>query len=96
MDKRTTRILLVILASVLCGLPGIAGLCIGPLAIVGSLIPESDISQSDAQLALIIGIIISCLSLIFIAIPIVTGYLTRGNRKPKQVVIVGDIPEGDF
>jgi hypothetical protein len=96
MDKKTTGVIAVIVTSVLCGLPGLAGLCIGPLAIFGSQVPDGSLDQADANLALGMGIAMLCLSIIFIAIPIVVGFLTLGERKKKIADIGGPIPEDDF
>lgn len=96
MDRRNTAIILVILTSLLCGLPGLAGLCIGPLAVLGSQLPDSNLSQGDSRIALVAGILLICFGLILIAIPIVTGFLTLRRKNKKLVNIEGMIPPEDF
>jgi hypothetical protein len=96
MDKRSTSILLIVLASLLCGLPGLAGLCIGPLAIIGSSLPDSGLAQEDARMALISGVVLVFFSLVLIGIPLVTVVFTRRRKKEKLSVTAGTIPEDDF
>ena len=96
MDKKTTGIIAVIATSVLCGLPGLAGLCIGPLSIFGSQVSDSGLDQETANLALGMGIAMLCMSIIFIAIPVVVGFLTLRAKKVKFSDIGGPIPEDDF
>jgi len=42
------------------------------------------------------GIVMLCLSIIFIAIPVVVGFLTLREKKVKLPDIGGPIPEDDF
>lgn len=97
MDKKTIGIIAVIMTSLLCGLPGLAGLCIGPLSIFGSQVSDSSLDQADANLALGLGIAMVCLSLVFIAIPVLVGFFTLGKKRQKPSPdIGGPIPEDDF
>jgi hypothetical protein len=96
MDKRTTSILLIALTSVFCGLPGLAGLCIGPLAILGSRLPDSNLPTEEARIVLIIGVLLVFFSLVLVGIPIVAGFFTLGRGKKKPKLIEGTIPEEDF
>jgi hypothetical protein len=96
MEKKTSGIIAVVVAALLCGVPGLAGLCIGPLAIFGSLLPESELASSEGSVVIISGIAMICVSLVFIGIPIVIGILTFGEQKQELTGIEELIPEEDF
>lgn len=84
MDKRTTGIILTVVAVVLCGCPGLISLFAGALFALVSFIPGAEIDvfgRSDPQSALIAGVVGVCLGLILILIPVVVGYLTLKRRK---------------
>jgi len=83
MDKKTTGIILTVIAVLLCGCPGLTSLCGGALMALVGFVPGSDIDifgSSDPQSAIMTGIGGICLGIIFIAIPIVVGYLTLRNK----------------
>jgi len=80
MDRKSIRILLLILTALLCGIPGIVGFCFGSLAIFGSMVPETDLARSDAKVAFYTGIAVLCISLFLVAIPIVVGIFTLGKK----------------
>ena len=96
MDKRTSAIIGVVITSVLCGIPGLAGLCFGPLAILGSLLPDTNVNPADTNLVIGIGIAILCLGVVFLATPIALGILTLRGRKPKAIDFNEPIPKNDF
>jgi hypothetical protein len=83
MDKRTTGIILTIIAVLLCGLPGLAILCFGTLfAAIGS-IPgaTTDVfGSNDPEAAMGFGLGGVCLGLLLILIPVVVGVLTLRRR----------------
>jgi hypothetical protein len=86
MDKRTTGIVATIVAVLLCGCPGLFALCFGALTAFAGAVPGSSIDifgSSDPQTALLTGIGVLCLGLIFVAIPVVVGFVTLRNR-PAQ------------
>ncbi|MEN6392264.1 MAG: hypothetical protein ABFD53_00420 [Anaerolineaceae bacterium] len=94
MDNKTTGIVATIVTALLCGLPGLFGLCIGLMFTVVSQIPGSDINlggSSEPKLALITGLVILIVSVIFIAIPIVVGIITL-RKKPSAEVITPQSP----
>ena len=96
MDKRTSTILIVILSSLICGLPGIASFCLGSMAILGTFMPESDLSQSDASIALVAGIIMVVLGLVLVSVPIVSWLLRKRLKVKKPTLSEGEIPQEDF
>lgn len=83
-NKKTVGIIATIVAVLLCGCPGLFGLCGGAISAIVSFIPGAEINMfgsTDPQSALIYGIASVCGGLIFIAIPIVVAIVTL--RKPK-------------
>jgi hypothetical protein len=95
MDKQTTGIVATIAAVLLCGCPGLLGLCWGAIAIPASLIPGADIDifgSSDAQAAFAIGIVALCLGVILVAIPVVVGFVTLRDKKEPTPVSDEPIP----
>jgi len=94
--KESTRIIALVATSLLCGLPGLAGLCLGPLTVMGSLLPDNNIDPADTALVIGMGISLTCLSIGFVAIPVLVGYLTRKGKKPKPIDSNEPIPEDDF
>jgi hypothetical protein len=96
MDKRTTGLIATIATALLCGCPGLVGLCLGGTSVLASFIPGAEIDvfgSNDPAAATSMGIVFLCLSVIFIAIPIVVGFVTL-RRKPGVVApIVTPITE---
>lgn len=85
MDKKTTGLIATIATALLCGCPGLIGLCMGATSVFASLVPGADIDvfgSNDPAAATTMGFVFLCLSVIFIAIPIVVGIVTL--RKPKE------------
>jgi len=83
MDKRKTGIIATVVTSLLCGCPGLLSLCFGAISAAASQVPGAEIDvfgSSDPQAALTMGLATICLGIIFIAIPIVVGFLTLRNR----------------
>jgi hypothetical protein len=89
MDKKTTGIIATVATALLCGCPGLFGLCFGLVSAAASQIPGANIDvlgSSDPKSALTMGLITLCVSIIFIAIPVVVGVVTL-RKKPE-----GEIP----
>ena len=86
MDRRTTGILVTVLAVILCGCPGLVALFTGVLFTVISPVPGAEIDifgSNDPSAALTTGIVTICLGLIGIAIPIIAGVLLL-RRRPED------------
>jgi len=95
MDKKTTGIIATIAAAVLCGCPGLFGLCLGALTSAASFFPGAEIDifgREDPGTALTTGIGLLCGSLVFVAIPIVVGVLTLRNRTEPAVSAIPEEP----
>ncbi len=94
MDKKTAGIIGLVAAILFCGLPGICGLCAGPLYAIIGLIPDAEIDifgSSEPSAAIGFGIGTLCLSIIFVAIPVAVWYFAL-RQKPDDV-IEGEIIE---
>ncbi len=90
MDKRTTGIVATIAAVLLCGCPGLFALCLGAITAFAGAVPGSQIDifgSQDPQTALLTGVGVLCLGLIFIAIPVVVGFVTLRNRPASAAAV---------
>jgi hypothetical protein len=97
MEKKTLGIITVAATVFLCGLPGLAGLCLGSLALLGSFLPDSGAPAEDTALVIGGSIMTLGLSLIFIAIPIAVGIWTWWSHKKEAASMEQLIlPEDDF
>ena len=88
MDKRTTGLIATIATALLCGCPGLFGLCFGSTSVLASLVPGANIDvfgSNDPASATTMGVVSLCLSVIFIAIPIVVGIVTL-RKKPEEAI----------
>ncbi len=80
MNNKNTPLIATLVATVLCGCPGLFALCFGLTSVFASFVPGAQIDvfgSSDPRSATTMGIGALCLSVIFIAIPIVTWFVTR-------------------
>jgi hypothetical protein len=94
MDKKTTGLIATIATALLCGCPGLVGLCMGGMFAVVGTIPGSDIDiggSSDPAAAVSTGIAMLCVGVIFIAIPIVVGVVTLRKPKDEETPAVVDV-----
>ena len=97
MDKKTTGLVATIATALLCGCPGLFGLCFGAVSVLAGLIPGSDIDffgSSDPGAATTTGFVLLCLSVIFIAIPIVVGVVTL-RKKPGDDAELPPVPAAE-
>ena len=95
MDQKTTGIIATLVAVVLCGCPGLFGLCFGATFAWAGLVPGSQIDifgSSDPRSAMTMGIVSLCLGVVFVAIPIVVGFLTLRKKKPAEPVSNEPLP----
>ena len=90
MDKKTTGLIATIATALLCGCPGLIGLCMGAMFALVGAIPGSNIDiggSSDPSAAIGTGLAMLCGGVIFIAIPIVVGFVTL-RKKPEEATSV--------
>ena len=96
MEKKTLTTIIII-TTLLCGLPGLCGLCLGSLTILGGLLPDSGLAPEEVGLVIGIAIMIIGLSLTAIAIPVGIGMWNWWSRRPKSIPMDEIlIPEDDF
>ena len=91
MNKKTGAIVATVITALCCGLPGCFSLCFGLISAFASMVPGADIDvggSSDPQAALLMGLGSVCGGIIFIAIPIVVGFVTL--RKKNEDVAAFD------
>ena len=86
MDKRNLGIIVTIITILLCGIPGLASLCLAALFVIGGPVFEKNSSDLFIRLSLL------CIGLVSIAIPVVVGVLTLRNRASKSVKTFPDEP----
>lgn len=80
---RNTNMIATLVATVLCGCPGLFGLCFGATSLLASFAPGAEIDvfgSSDPASAQTMGGLVLCLSVIFIAMPIVVWFVTRRRQ----------------
>lgn len=80
MNNRNTSLIATIAAAVLCGCPGLFGLCFGLTSLFASFAPGAEIDvfgSSDPQSATVMGLVSLCISVILIAIPVIVWFVTR-------------------
>jgi hypothetical protein len=83
--KNTGAIIGTIVAALLCGCPGLAGMCWGAVSAIVSFIPGANIDiggSSNPTTALLVGLGSLCAGIIFVAIPVVIGVMTLRKKKP--------------
>lgn len=90
MDRRTTGIIITLVAVLLCGCPGLIAIFGGGLTAIISQIPGAEIDMfgsNDPSSALTAGLVSVCAGLIGIVIPIVVGIvlLRRKNGGEQQI-----------
>ena len=87
MDKRTIGIVALVITILFCGLPGLCGLCAGPIFLIAGVVPGSEIDifgSNDPNAAIAYGIATLCISVLFVVIPIVVGFQTL-RKKPDTL-----------
>lgn len=92
---KTGGLIATIVTALLCGCPGLFGICWGALAAIISFFPNADINiggSSDPNTAFFTGLGALCGGIIFIAIPIVVGLLTLRDKKPKAGALSASEP----
>ena len=85
-NKRQTGIIATVVATLLCGCPGLIIACVGSMFAILSQIPDTEYSGGlTPESALGGGIAGLCLGIVFVIIPIVVGFVMLRNKKPAVV-----------
>jgi len=97
MDKRTAGMIGLVISILFCGLPGLCGLCIGPMFVLIGAIPGADIDifGNEPRAAITSGVVALCLSIIFIVIPFLVWYFTLRKKPAKQEILEYNTPMPD-
>ncbi|KAF0109099.1 MAG: hypothetical protein FD146_143 [Anaerolineaceae bacterium] len=80
--SKTGAIIGTVAAVVLCGCPGLA-MCLGGAVMTTGLVPYETSYYYTHYIPWYYGMITLCLSIFFIAIPVVVGVLTLRTKKDK-------------
>ena len=91
MDSKTKGIVATVASVLLCGCPGLFLCIFGAVSATGNMPYNTDVNgvTTTGTVPPTVGYVLVCLSLIFIAIPIVVGFMTM-RKKPE--VSGGDMP----
>jgi hypothetical protein len=84
MNNRTTGIVITLATVLLCGCPGLCGLCFGAMFALVSFIPNAKIDvfgSHEPQAALTFGVVAILISLVFLAIPAILAFITLRKKK---------------
>lgn len=95
MDNRSAGIIATVATVLLCGLPGLLGVCAGALAAGISFIPGAQIDvfgRNDPDAALYTGLGLLCLGVVFVAIPVIVGIFTLRRKPAAEPQPVSDEP----
>ncbi len=97
MDKKTSSIVAIVVATLLCGLPGFLGVCMSGMAIIGALLPDSGIPQDEVILLTASSLTITGLGLICMVIPVGIGFWAWWSyKKEARAIEAVLLPEEDF
>ena len=83
MNRKNPSLIATLVAVVLCGLPGLFGLCFGSATLIAGLTPGAEINvfgSTDQASAATMGLLVLCLSLVLIAMPGVVWLVTRRKQ----------------
>ncbi len=84
MNNRRVGMIATAATALLCGFPGLIGLCVGVIFAAVSQIPGAEIDiggSSDPQSALLFGLAGICVGIVLILIPIAVGFFTLRKRQ---------------
>ena len=89
MDKKTTGIIATVVTALLCGCCALFACIMGFGTITGN--GTFNLGDTVQPMPPSYGYVFLCLSVIFIAVPIVVGFMTL-RKKPEEVVPINDEP----
>ena len=78
MENKTLAIALTVATILLCGIPGLMSLCISVLVVVDGPFPDRPESEW------LLGFILLCSGIFFIAIPVVVGILSLRRKTAEK------------
>ncbi|MGC8856715.1 MAG: hypothetical protein ACP5QU_07955 [Anaerolineae bacterium] len=92
--NKNTGLIATIVTALLCGCPGLFGLCFGLISVAAGMIPGAQIDffgSNDPGSAMTMGFVSLCLAVVFIAIPVAVGVLTL-RKKPQAAEASSEEP----
>jgi TRAP-type C4-dicarboxylate transport system permease small subunit len=89
MDKKTTGIIATVVTALLCGCCALFACIMGFGTITGN--GTFNLGDTVQPMPSSYGYVFLCLSVLFIAVPIVVGFVTL-RKKPEEVVPISDEP----
>jgi hypothetical protein len=95
-NNKTVGIVATIATTLLCGCPGLFSVCFGAIMAFAGLVPGADIDiagSSDPAAAIMTGVVTLCVGVIFVAIPIVVGFVTLRKKPAAAAATVVDHDE---
>ena len=97
MEKKTVSIITVIASTLLCGLPGLIGICMSLMAVLGAFLPDSGIPRDELPILVGASATILGLSLMCIIIPVGVGFWAWWSQKKEVLSMEGIlVPDDDF
>jgi len=83
MENRSTAIILTVLATLLCGFPGLCVCLYGALTALGLGTYDLDIGSftSSGGTPALVGVVALCLGLLLTLIPVIVGIVTLRRKK---------------
>ena len=86
MENKNLAIALTFGAILLCGIPGLMSVCISILVVVDGPFPDRPES------GWLLGIVLFCSGVFFIAIPVIVGVLSLRRKNPEKPGLATDEP----
>ena len=95
MEKRNVGMIATGIAVLLCGCPGLFSIFFGAIFALVSVIPGADINiagSSSPTSALLTGLGACCGGLLFVAIPVIVGFVLLRNKPVETLTPASDEP----
>lgn len=83
MNPKNTSLIATLVTIVLCGCPGLFGLCFGSTTLLAGFMPGAQIDilgSTDQASATTMGLLVLCLSILSTAMPVVVWLVTRRKQ----------------
>jgi hypothetical protein len=87
-NKRNTPVIATLVAAVLCGLPGLFGLCFGTATLLAGFMPGARIDvfgSTEQASAVTLSLLVLCMSIVMTAMPVIVWFVTRRRREPPPI-----------
>ena len=91
MDQKTVGIIATIATVLLCGCPGLAFMCTGAFATLGTFIPGAEIDEP--QMAILGSFVMLCVGALMLLVPLLVGFFTLRRRNSPAASQIIDYDE---